>query len=57
MLWKGGKAVSTTDMMELMAGAGKIKLIVTLLIEEQEHVFNNLNATITKGEMVRILSK
>ncbi|KAM9958717.1 hypothetical protein ACTFIW_012306 [Dictyostelium discoideum] len=51
LLWKGGKAVSTTDMMELMAGAGKIKLIVTLLIEEQEHVFNNLNATITKGEM------
>ncbi|KAN0039271.1 hypothetical protein ACTA71_001465 [Dictyostelium dimigraforme] len=51
LLWKGGKAVSTTDMMELMAGAGKIKLIVTLLIEEQEHVFNNLNAPITKGEM------
>lgn len=40
LLWKGGKAVSTVDMMELMAGAGKIKLIVTLLIEEQEHIFN-----------------
>ncbi|EGC37252.1 hypothetical protein DICPUDRAFT_150164 [Dictyostelium purpureum] len=51
LLWKGGKAVSTTDMMELMAGAGKIKLIVTLLIEEQDHVFSNLNPSVTKGDM------
>ncbi|EGG20645.1 RhoGAP domain-containing protein [Cavenderia fasciculata] len=28
LLWKGGKATSTTDMMELMAGAGKIKLLL-----------------------------
>jgi len=46
LLWKGGKAASTTDMMELMAGAGKIKMIVTLLIEEQDHIFNNINTPI-----------
>eukprot|EP01132_Coremiostelium_polycephalum_P004542 gene4542-5658_t len=51
LLWKGGKASSTTDMMELMAGAGKIKLIVTLLLEEQEHIFNNINSPITKGDI------
>ncbi|GAM18456.1 hypothetical protein SAMD00019534_016310, partial [Acytostelium subglobosum LB1] len=41
LLWKGGKAVSTNDMMELMAGAGKIKLLITLMLEEQTHIYGD----------------
>eukprot|EP01133_Synstelium_polycarpum_P009774 gene9774-11413_t len=51
LLWKGGKAISTTDMMELMAGAGKIKLLVTLLVEEQDHIFNHMNDDMTHGDI------
>ncbi|KAF2073710.1 hypothetical protein CYY_004969 [Polysphondylium violaceum] len=54
LLWKGGKAYSTTDMMELMAGAGKIKMIVTLLVEEQDHIFNNINTPITNNSDMKI---